>query len=342
MTRYGCEIYVESEAGIPPPVTNLRFEIPSKGTIEFSNGDIGAADWPQTLRFRVMIDAPSIDEAEEPARTLLRHFLDALAYSTQLRLSIHRTARIIDWTPGLEMRDALIFSRMQHPGMRFCLIPPVVTSALAIHIAEKDPAVALALQYFRRGINDQTPQVQFQFFWMAVEVLAEHLKPADRVASTCQVCQGDLYCPKCDKVTTHRRFSGQAIRWLLSEARIEEAHDTFERLSLARHTFLHGGTEDQVVAAIGMHTGAAVNLAADSAWKCLELALCKTAKGVQDMVAPDDVSRVSANMIARLKIGARAGADPMNPKFDDFPVPEIKMEYLPVPDVDLKQPGDGA
>jgi hypothetical protein len=62
------------------------------------------------------------------------------------------------------------------------------------------PAVMLSMRWWARGVSASPTWYQFQFFWYALEILAEHVKPADAVADRCPACPGELYCRECDKV----------------------------------------------------------------------------------------------------------------------------------------------
>jgi hypothetical protein len=61
------------------------------------------------LAARMVFDAESLDDVRKPALEKLAEILNFLAYTTNRKFALRALKRVIDWTPGVVDRSAVIF-----------------------------------------------------------------------------------------------------------------------------------------------------------------------------------------------------------------------------------------
>jgi len=93
----------------------------------------------------------------------------------------HRTKQIVDCTPTSGMRDCLIWAdSVGHEDPTPFLDKDIMASIERLLQFDPPPAVRRALRWYRIGIHDSVPEDQFQYFWFALEILAEYQKDPKR------------------------------------------------------------------------------------------------------------------------------------------------------------------
>jgi len=102
-------------------------------------------------------------------------------------------------------------------------------------------------------VSAGAPDEQFEWFWLATEVLAEHTKDSAPVHDQCPRCKGPLFCPECKETPTHKPFAIQAIRELIRQHAERDPERLFQVSSEFRRALAHGRRlkvveEDQGVA----------------------------------------------------------------------------------------------
>lgn len=203
---------------------------------------------PFALSVQIAFEAPALDAAEAVGAAKLASFLNALVLATGAAVRLTRTRAIIDYSEGLIMRTALIWNEstryLKNPepviGPRFAA---TMTKLLSVDVQQ---AVARALRWYRLGVRETLPGDQYQYFWFALEILAEHLKPSEKVASKCSHCQNPLYCYVCRGEPTHAPFAKQAIEHLIKSIAPSIHQDMIQAFFTTRHTLLHGATFSEV------------------------------------------------------------------------------------------------
>src|SRR5215475_82609 len=88
------------------------------------------------------------------------------------------------------------------------------------------------------------PRINFSFFGLVLEILAEISKGAQLVADKCQRCNGELYCINCDAISKHRPFLKQAIESLLASVNVSS--NTQRDLFRIRNGIVHGETREEI------------------------------------------------------------------------------------------------
>lgn len=239
---------VESDLSIVSDSTRLKVEI-DDGTAAFIK-NISRASYsvPFLLSVQIVFDAPSLDQARELGTAHLVRLLNAFALVTSAAVRTHRTLHIVEYGPGRVMRSALLWD----DGTRFLKNPePIVDEEFAPTLAkvlnfQPPPAIARALRWYRLGVHAPLSEDQFQYFWFALEILAEHLKPTDKVHSKCPHCKGALYCATCESHPMHRPFPKQAIEHLIRTVVPKIDDSTLQALDTTRNALMHGSTSGEI------------------------------------------------------------------------------------------------
>jgi hypothetical protein len=222
------------------------------------------------LSVQVIFDSPDLSTAKGDSREHLFDALNMLAFVTNSRFEYHRLLKIIDWTPGITMREALIFTGFDPAtDPEPMLNDALVDSAQKLLETESAPAMKRALRWFRLGLAGESPEETFQYFWFALEIVAEGQKSPAKVHDRCPKCQGNLYCESCKEYPTHRPYAKQAIRQLINEIIEEDADKIFGVLDKARNALMHGARLKDVEEALNVSSEHLVDILGRVAWRSL-------------------------------------------------------------------------
>jgi hypothetical protein len=194
------------------------------------------------LSAHLIFEAESLDAGADVANRIIANILNCLAYTTNRKFMLKSLKRVIDWTPGIVQREALLFVEkpewdVAEPGLDVLF----VTSAERIMSMQGGEEQQAAMRWYRLALQTETVDEQYSCFWFALEIAAQFLKPPDRIASKCPRCQGPLLCPACNTQPLHRRYPGEAIRHLVERVHPKDVDEIFGTLQLIRHTLMHGG-----------------------------------------------------------------------------------------------------
>ena len=174
---------------------------------------------PFLLSLQIIFDAPSLADAQPLADDRFVECLNMLAFATGGGFKRHRTRQIVDRTQKSDLRDCLIWAdSVGHEDPQPFLDEKITASIERLLQYDVPPAVRRALRWYRLGIDASVPEEQFQYFWFAIEILAEHQKTSGKVADKCSICGSPLYCETCKEHTTHKPYAKQAIRALIQAA----------------------------------------------------------------------------------------------------------------------------
>lgn len=211
--------------------------------------NIPRADYsrPFVLSLYLYFDTPSLDEAEDTAEERLADCLNMLALTAGSAFSRYRIRQIVDCTPESGMRDVLFWSdAIDHEDPQPFLDERISKSIERLSEFQLSPAIRRAMRWYRLGINETTPDDQFQCFWFALEIIAEAQKDDVRVPSNCSTCNGPLFCESCSTHPTHKPYKKQAIRALLISVDKECDDLMFKRLDKTRNGLMHGMTLEEI------------------------------------------------------------------------------------------------
>jgi hypothetical protein len=328
MTRYIVDFEVKSDLLLLADGSKLKWHHP-EGSFEvhLSNAKLGDGELEQFLSVQVIVQADEIRAAEELATDRLLIFLDAMSFVTNTRFHRRRTIRVIDWSPGLAMREFLQFTRApshQLFGLDESLLDTV---SLVLPKIEHGP-LRRAFRWFRHGTRESIPEEQFQYFWFAIELVAQVGKTAARVADECPHCHGPLYCNACDKTPTHRQYPKQAIRELVRKVIRDEPDAAIEYLEEVRNTLLHGDEVDEIVKKTGKPLTEAVDLAGRVAWASILNSMPLQGSGTVKFLTVNTHINREMTMTLLGKIGSPANAD--CPDIEAISMPEMSFQLGPI------------
>lgn len=229
---------------------DLRLEIKHpQGLYRALVMNIPRADYsaPFVLSLHLYFDAPDLDEAEEIAEERLADCLNMLAFTVGSAFSLHRIRQIVDCTPESGMRDVRFWSdAIDHEDPQPFLDERIAKTIERLSEFQISPAIRRAMRWYRLGINATVPDDQFQYFWFALEIIAEAQKAAKKAPSNCPHCTSPLFCETCKTHPVHKPYPKQAIQALLIAVDKECDDVMFKRLDRTRNGLMHGNTMEEI------------------------------------------------------------------------------------------------
>lgn len=239
---------IESELSVVSDDILLKLQHP-KGQFQARIKNIVRDDYstPFLLSVQIIFEAPSLKEAQDIAPDTLAEFLNMLAFATSAGVRRHRIKQIVDCTPASGMRECLVWAdSVGHEDPNPFLDESIARSIERLLQFDPPPAVRRALRWYRIGLNASVPEDQFQYFWFALEILAEYQKAPERVTDKCAHCKSSLYCETCKTHPTHRPYAKQAIRALAQAVEAACEEETLEALDKSRNALMHGATLKEI------------------------------------------------------------------------------------------------
>src|SRR4051812_34183086 len=103
MSIWIADFWVESTLVLATSQPELRLKLPDC-EISFQNAQQNALP-NEALSAQIVLQAESIAEAEELANRRIREILDVLSFTTSSAFRISRPRFLMDWTPGLTIRQ---------------------------------------------------------------------------------------------------------------------------------------------------------------------------------------------------------------------------------------------
>lgn len=198
-------------------------------------------DGQMLLSAQIIFDAENIEAAEDLSKSLLAEVLNALAFVTNAGFTLHRLVKIVDWTSGIDERQVLFFTSPKRVDPSAPLLERVLLESAELMLSlELDSPVKSAMRWFRLGVGADVLEEQFQYFWFALEIIAEIKKPTEKVYDACPKCQSPLFCEACKTHPDHRPFPKQAIEHLVSKITGDQSGEVFHTLNTVRNTLMHG------------------------------------------------------------------------------------------------------
>jgi hypothetical protein len=159
----------------------------------------------------------------------------------------------------------------------------VMTAAHIFKAVAQQPILARPVQCFRYGLLAEQPEEQFQYFWSALENLAEATKTRDQVNVTCPQCNSDVYCNQCNANPVRRKVATEEMKAILvGLSRDGEA--IFKTLQKVRNHLSHGRSPYTVQDEAKIPLANAVDLMAQGAWRAI---MRHIPPGANDVVAPE-------------------------------------------------------
>jgi hypothetical protein len=331
MKRWYSNYAIHSECTIRDSMSQLDFNHPVEDCeINFceSSGDEELGN----LTCRLVFEAENINDASTKSTRLIEELVNylSLVLNLPLRLGHHRF--LIDWSKGVGQRDAYQYLPSYKKKVPKILGPEHLTSVAKFQSASSDFDLSPVLSWYASGIRSSRLEDQYQFFWFVVESMAEHTKSAERVTDKCAHCSGDLHCPKCEKVSSHRPFAKQAIETLLGKVNLSQA--LINGLFEIRNSLLHGTPRQKIESSMKSKDASfefhkAVDIIGKAAYQAILSSFqFNEAEVTLDLVHPSTL--VDWKMSAKVTIKIGIQGDPMNPQFADVTMPTMTWASMPV------------
>jgi hypothetical protein len=203
MKKWLADYRIESKQQFPPDTPSVKIQV---GNAEVTISNATKSDLPnESLAAQIAVFADDIKAAENLALTKIAEVLHLLSFTTSSGFRISRKRFIMDWSPGVEIREQFVYGYDDHNDRWTDLREEYFLTVQEIDRTPHVNKLRTALRWYAAATRS-TPEDQFQYFWFVLELLAEFTKGKELVADKCQVCRGDLYCPNCDAASQHRPF----------------------------------------------------------------------------------------------------------------------------------------
>ncbi|MCJ9701726.1 methylamine utilization protein MauJ [Bradyrhizobium sp. SHOUNA76] len=324
-TRWIADFRIESTLILPPNVPELRIVLPD---CELSIQNASEDDLSkESLAAQLVIGASDIKEAEALADERIREIMDTLSFGTSCPFRFSRPRFLMDWTPGLEIRDMYAYGGQDGYTERWPeLAEDNLTTLATLERCTGIARLRTPLRWFAAGVRATFPEDQFQYFWFVHELIAEMTKESTRVTDKCPRCRSDLFCPTCNTIPEHRPFQKQAIE--ASFSRLNISNEMQRDLFAIRNAIMHGRTRAEIEEEIRTRTpDFEISQAVDFIWRSAFYAIFNALKIKQSeseqMIfgSPDSVVSQTITMKAHMKMGMHG--DPNDPKIENVVLPTI-------------------
>ncbi|GEM_PF-3376610 len=319
-----ADFIIDSDMCLPADAGSLTVNGPNGQVLYLQNIEV-APHTRNTLSARLAYDCDDWDKAKEIADGAIVGYLNALSFSTGRVLSVKELRLIIDWAPGIQMRDArgyaeVPFWQRAEPSFEH----KYASSAEHLLSVFTDGRTQTAAHWYRRGISAEGPEEQFRYLWFVIEIASEYTKDQVKVPSTCPKCQEALFCRSCKIEPHHRKYPGQAIQALFEHIAPDSGGEYFRVLQKIRHTLMHGDTIDSVIGELPCDKPQAINVLGSIARHAILSMLDKKAGTHNEppeivLGLVDDITRRKLVGTVELQLGLLPGADIDNPLPKDIP-----------------------
>jgi hypothetical protein len=335
--RVLADFRIDSDLCLPAGDPPLRIRADRHGfEATLSNVSAGDGDPAAVLACRILFDAPTLQEARDPAFAVVVLAMGALAYATNRRFGRPKLLRLVECGGDPVLRGAIVYHESPaddrtEPG----LAPEFGVTVEHLLSRAGDERLHSALRWFRLGIQSDVLEEQFSYFWFALEIAAQKLKSVEKKHSECPHCHGKLYCEACGKYPMHRPYPREAIEHVVTMVHPQGAAEIFAALQKIRHAFMHGERIDSVAHELPCSPEQAIDKLAFIAWQALSK-LFDVAQEIEPRTLvfgrPDSFVRRTLSMGVHIQTTIPDRSDePGVPDVDRFPDFKISVEYGPRP-----------
>jgi hypothetical protein len=329
--RCFADFVLDSDVCLKQGANPLVLRCPADSfTLTLANAEHDSSLLKSVLSAHLVFEAPSFENVRELAFEKIAEAMNSLTFVTNRKFSVVLLKRIIDWTPGIVDRKAIIFVEVPEWDVAEPQLDQnFIDTARRLLAMSSGSEQHEAMRWYRRAIQATVLEEQFSYFWFALEITAERLKGSEKVPSKCPHCQSALYCEACDKHPVHARYAGDAIKQLIERVHPEDSDEVFKTLQKIRHTLAHGGLISHVIDDLPCSGEQALNKLAFVTWQAISNMFSKPDP---DPNTPLDFGYV--DNFARRKIVGGAhmvigmGGDPNNPDIKDVPKVDLSVRQL--------------
>ena len=249
--RLLLEAHVTAHACFPPDFKDgvIRLQSTVDGLEFYMNNvkvEMGTED--PTMRAILVFEVENFESGLGKGREMLLAILRSLSFVTSSTFKYKKMIKLVDWAEGEQDREYVVAQPFPgHQLPQYILHPGHVESTFGVWRTTQDHPLELAIHWFSSGVGSTTLEDQFQFFWYALELVADHAKSPEKVHDLCTKCRSPLYCETCDAHPKHRPFKKQAIEALIrSHTDAEAADDVLKHAFKTRNMLMHGATREQI------------------------------------------------------------------------------------------------
>ncbi len=337
--KWLVDFEVISDAALSDKVTEgqIIFEghPPGSYTAQVRNFKTSPGTLDPILSVQIILDGEGLESTREKATDHLLELLDCLTLTFNISFKRHKTKRLIDWTPGLVQRECFIFREFADPNTPYPILNEDYLKSVALFLhCDKDESLGLAMRWYRRALIADASEETFQYFWFALEILAERGKGNVLVPDRCPQCRTPLLCETCGKISEHHPYPKQAIEQLIKIIVKGDPEKFFEIIQRIRHSLLHGESVKNIEKQQKVNVSNMRDSLGRVVWMAILNQVKNCAKNVKDgdgfsFVQTNTYSSYSPGVAVHAVLTAnRAGANPQNPKIEDFPFPPFQVSLM--------------
>ena len=325
MTKWIADFEVNSHLAVSSDDKKLIFQHPEGiYDVHIKNSSTKTSDDFPLLSVQVIFECENIKETKNIAKQYLGVFLDGLTFVTNQKFTIHELLRIVDWTPGLAMRECYQFKRFKEIDSPMPFLEDTYLDTLSILLkGDISQSLRRVLKWFSKGISSTSLDDQFQYFWFVIELLAEAIKPTDKIADKCPKCQEPLFCNNCQNTPTHRPYPKQAIQHLIQKYVTGDSEILFKKLSKVRNAIMHGDEIKKIEKDLSLSLEDVVNTIGRVSWTAILNSFIPL-KETADLHFIEVNKYVHHQLVTflHMKMGC---PDKDNPQIEKMPMVEISM-----------------
>ena len=341
MTKWIAQIEVEAEAVLPDGASPFEYADPRGDyRLKLVNRAVRPLAETPLLEMQLEFDASDLKTAADKAKELSRRFLHWLSFVTCCGFRVRRLERVVDWTPGLTMREQMIYHTDRTDLPQSVVIQDLAPTIALFNAEDVAEEVQRALRWFAKGVSAEWIDEQFHCFFFTIEILAEFKKSPTPVPDQCPKCHGELFCRHCNEVPTHRPYARQAIKALLATCitGVGGAEAAFADLNRARSRVMHGKHHDEIEGELSVPFDKLVDRAGHIAWTCLVNSMrLPPGKHQLCLLQANTFVKRALTMGAHVHMGSPRG-DPQNPRLEDLGKLEISVMQGDRPGVAMGPP----
>lgn len=247
-TTYMADFEISSIACIDMDLSSIVMNHP-KGdySIQMENIDVEPGKDKAIMSVQVIFPSNDIEEAKELGREHLKEYLDILTFSTCMAFKIENFNKIADWTPGLKEIDCIIFNNFPADDRPYPVIEDKLLQSID-HLLQADipESFRRVVKWFSSGVSAYYLDDKFQYFWFAIELLAEIIKNSEKVNDFCPKCHKALYCESCEEHPLHKPYPKQSIEALFKRYITDIPEEAFKETNQVRNDLMHGKEISQI------------------------------------------------------------------------------------------------
>lgn len=327
MTHWIAQLEVEAEIVLAEGAAPFEYHDPRRGyRVRLQNRSVRPLVETPLLEMQLEFDAPDLKSADALVKPLAREFLYWLSFVTTSGFRPARVERLIDWTPGLTVREQFYYHADTTDMPQTALVADFAATIALFNTNEVPVEVRRAVRWFANGIRAELPDDQFQYFFFVLEILAEFRKSPERVPDRCPKCRGELSCVQCNEVPLHRPYAKQAIRQLIESIVKKGVDEAFTTIDTARNALMHGRSVEELEEELPIPFEELVDRTGRVAWQAIMTSLpLPPGEHRPAMMQATTFLHRSLTVVAHVQMGSKGG-DPNHPRLEDQGTMQISVQ----------------